>query len=79
MSSMNLNDYRVLKMNEELLRRIERLETKVDELQNRNQKLERMMRESFISFKFDTSEEERLEQERIERSRRIRSIFSNIR
>jgi len=45
-------NYVNIKINEELLRRIETLERKVYDLQDRNQKLENIMRDSFISFKF---------------------------
>lgn len=45
-------NYVNIKINEELLRRIETLERKVYDLQDRNKKLEDLMRDSFISFKF---------------------------
>lgn len=51
-------NYVTIKFNEELLRRIESLERKVNDLQNRNEKLERMMRDSFISFKFNDQKQE---------------------
>lgn len=51
-------NYVTIKFNEELLRRVESLERKVDDLQNRNQKLEKMMRDSFISFKFNNQKQE---------------------
>jgi len=50
-------NYVTIKFNEELLRRIEVLERKVGDLQDRNQKLERMMRDSFIGFKFNKQKE----------------------
>lgn len=48
----NNDEYRAIKINDELLRRIESLERKVDDLQNRNQKLENILKYSFVSFKF---------------------------
>lgn len=45
-------DYNNIKFIDQLLRRIESLERKVGDLQDRNLKLEKMMRDSFISFKF---------------------------
>jgi hypothetical protein len=49
-------EYRSIKINDELLRRIEFLERKVNDLQNRNQKLENIIKESFMSFKFNSEE-----------------------
>jgi hypothetical protein len=46
------DEYRAIKINDELLRRIESLERKVDDLQNRNKKLENILKYSFVSFKF---------------------------
>jgi len=45
-------EYVAIKVNEELLQRIESLERKVDDLQNRNKKLENILKYSFMSFKF---------------------------
>ena len=53
----NNDEYRAIKINDELLRRIESLERKVDDLQNRNQKLENILKYSFISFKFKSEEQ----------------------
>lgn len=47
---MNYND---IKFIDQLLRRVERLEQKVDDLRDRNQKLEKIMKDSFISFRFN--------------------------
>ncbi len=52
----NNEEYVAIKVNEELLRRIESLERKVDDLQNRNQKLENILKHSFVSFKFNSEE-----------------------
>ena len=52
----NNEDYRNIKVNEELLRRIESLERKVDDLQDRNKKLENILKHSFVSFKFNSEE-----------------------
>lgn len=51
-------NYVNIKINEELLRRVEALERKVDDLQDRNKKLENLMRDSFISFKFSEQKQE---------------------
>lgn len=51
-------NYVNIKINEELLRRIEALERKVCDLQDRNKKLENLMRDSFISFKFSEQKQE---------------------
>lgn len=51
-------NYVNIKINEELLRRIEALERKVCDLQDRNKKLENLMRDSFISFKFNEQKQE---------------------
>lgn len=41
------------RINDELLRRIESLENKVSDLQIRNEGLEKMLKDSFIGFKFN--------------------------
>lgn len=53
-------NYVNIKINEELLRRIESLERKVCDLQDRNKKLENLMRDSFISFKFSEQKQENI-------------------
>lgn len=73
----NNEEYRNIRVNEELLRRIESLERKVDDLQNRNQKLENIIKQSFMSFKFIKEEENNTlnESDAIRRMRVIRSIL----
>ena len=73
----NNEEYRNIRVNEELLRRIESLERKVDDLQNRNQKLENIIKQSFMSFKFLKEEENNTlnESDAIRRMRVIRSIL----
>ena len=51
---MNYND---IKFIDQLLRRVERLEQKVGDLQDRNQKLQRIMKDSFISFRFNENKD----------------------
>ena len=53
----SISEYTTIRINDELLRRIESLERKVNDLQTRNEKLERMMRDSFIGFKFNKQTE----------------------
>lgn len=53
----SISEYTTIRINDELLRRIESLERKVNDLQTRNEKLERMMRDSFIGFKFNKQKE----------------------
>jgi hypothetical protein len=73
----NNEEYRNIRVNEELLRRIESLERKVDDLQNRNKKLENIIKQSFMSFKFLKEEENNTltESEAIRRIRMIRGIL----
>lgn len=52
MGDKNKLSYLDVAFNQELLRRIERLEQKVIELQDKNKKLEEIVKETFISFKF---------------------------
>ena len=56
----SISEYTTIRINDELLRRIESLERKVNDLQTRNEKLERMMRDSFIGFKFNKQTENTL-------------------
>jgi chaperonin cofactor prefoldin len=49
-----IRSYDIIRINDELLRRIEHLETKVEDLQKRNKKLENILRDSFIGFKFNS-------------------------
>ena len=51
------DEYLAIRVNDELLRRIESLERKVNDLQNRNQKLEMIIKHSFVSFKFNYEEQ----------------------
>jgi uncharacterized protein (DUF342 family) len=67
-------------MSEQLLRRIESLERKVSDLQTRNQKLENIIKQSFMSFKFDKESENEtlIETEEISRMRMIRRILERV-
>ncbi len=65
------------KMDDELLRRIDHLERKVCDLQIRNQKLESMLRDTFISFKFRKETENiPTESEEMSRIRMITQILN---
>jgi hypothetical protein len=70
-------EYRSIKINDELLRRIEFLERKVNDLQNRNQKLENIIKESFMSFKFLKEEKNNTitESDAIRRMRELMGYF----
>jgi len=68
-------NYVNIKINEELLRRIENLERKVDDLQTRNQKLENIMRDSFIGFKFNN---QKYETDGMRQFNAIRDILNRI-
>jgi uncharacterized protein (DUF342 family) len=67
-------------MSEQLLRRIESLERKVSDLQTRNQKLENIIKQSFMSFKFNKEGENEtlIETEEISRMRMIRRILERV-
>jgi hypothetical protein len=67
-------------MSEQLLRRIESLERKVSDLQTRNQKLENIIKQSFMSFKFNKKSENEtlIETEEISRMRMIRRILERV-
>jgi len=74
----NNDEYVAIRINDELLRRIESLERKVDDLQNRNQKLENIIKQSFMSFKFLKEEENNtiIERDRISRARMLNQLLS---
>jgi hypothetical protein len=74
----NNDEYAAIRINDELLRRIESLERKVDDLQNRNQKLENIIKQSFMSFKFNKEVENQTltETDEIRRMRMISRILS---
>lgn len=67
-------------MSEQLLRRIESLERKVSDLQTRNQKLENIIKQSFMSFKFNKESENEtlIETEEMRRMRMIRRILERV-
>jgi hypothetical protein len=67
-------------MSEQLLRRIESLERKVSDLQTRNQKLENIIKQSFMSFKFNKESENKtlIETEEMRRMRMIRRILERV-
>jgi uncharacterized protein (DUF342 family) len=67
-------------MSEQLLRRIESLERKVSDLQTRNQKLENIIKQSFMSFKFNKESENEtlIETEEISRMRMISRILERV-
>jgi hypothetical protein len=74
-----INEYDTIRINDELLRRIESLERKVFHLQNRNQNLEKIMKDSFIGFKFnkeDRPNHSNYETDEIRRMRLISQIIA---
>jgi hypothetical protein len=66
-------EYSILQQNQELLRRVEKLEKSVNFLQKRNEELYKVLstKHSFLEFEFAKDEEKIKEEKRIRRERGI--------